>query len=620
MGTQLDRLLAQKEIDHLNWMSQVNRLWTDSQMKAIGVETDDHRCGFGQWLYGQDRRQLEAAHPELAGLIGRMKQPHRELHESVTEINRLMAAHADRESGLAAAGTVLREKTLPALAQVQDLFHAIRKSAGEKIMTNSTLLEKARHTGRNVVISTVVAVAIGLLLAILIAVSISHPIRMSTGDFTQHLDITGKDEIGQLAESLNVLVTHLVRMTRNINNSVATMDTASTELSSISGQMRQGSEQTSDKANMVATAAEEMSANMNSVAAASEQAASNVDIVASATEEMSTTVGEIARNSEKARSITTEAVAQAQDASIKVDELGAAARDINKVTEAITEISEQTNLLALNATIEAARAGEAGKGFAVVANEIKELAKQAAIATNEIKQKINGIQTSTSDTVEKIRMISAVIVEVNEIVTGIAAAVEEQSTATQEIASNVSQASQGIQEVNVNVSQSSVVAGDITKEIAGVDLSAKEMATSSSQVHVSAQDLLKLSSRLTQTIAQFKIPAASFDIGEVKGAHLNWRSRLEGLLHGSGTLTPQEVNSHHECAFGKWYDSPEGQALKQNQAFSAAGHHHEKVHVYARQVVDLFHQGKTEKAAALMKAFEKEREMLFATLDELYLA
>ncbi len=101
---------------------------------------------------------------------------------------------------------------------------------------------------------------------------------------------------------------------------------------------------------------------------------------------------------------------------------------------------------------------------------------------------------------------------------------------------------------------------------------------------------------------------------------LNWRSRLEGLLHGSGTLTPEEVNSHHECSFGKWYDSPEGQTLKQSPAFSAAGHHHEKVHTYARQVVDLFHKGEMEKAAELMKTFEKEREMLFATLDELYLA
>ncbi|HHG88897.1 MAG TPA: methyl-accepting chemotaxis protein, partial [Devosia sp.] len=74
--------------------------------------------------------------------------------------------------------------------------------------------------------------------------------------------------------------------------------------------------------------------------------------------------------------------------SAKVDELGTAAKEIGKVTEAITEISEQTNLLALNATIEAARAGEAGKGFAVVAVEVRRLAQSAAAASNEVKELI----------------------------------------------------------------------------------------------------------------------------------------------------------------------------------------------------------------------------------------
>ncbi len=78
-----------------------------------------------------------------------------------------------------------------------------------------------------------------------------------------------------------------------------------------------------------------------------------------------------------------------------IEKLGRDILEINKVTEAINEISDQTNLLALNATIEAARAGEAGKGFAVVANEIKELAKQTSGATHEIKQHIDSIQNST---------------------------------------------------------------------------------------------------------------------------------------------------------------------------------------------------------------------------------
>jgi methyl-accepting chemotaxis protein len=241
-------------------------------------------------------------------------------------------------------------------------------------------------------------------------------------------------------------------------------------------------------------------------------------------------------------------------------------------------------------------------------------------ATLEIKQRIEGIQNSTGETVGQIKHVATMIHDVNEIVSTIASAVEEQSAATREIASNASQASQGIQEVNDHVARSSTVANEIFSQIAVVNGSANEMAASSSQVFVSAQDLQKLSTRLKKVVAQFTMPAARFDIGAVKSAHLKWRTRLEGLLHGRQALTIQEVTNHHECFLGKWYDSHEGQALKDIPAHGLVGRHHEAVHVFARQIVELYHRGEVQQAAKLMASFEQEREQLFASLDELYLA
>lgn len=325
------------------------------------------------------------------------------------------------------------------------------------------------------------------------------------GDLTARLDVTGKDEVGELAKWFNTFIEKLQGMIRNIAKNADTLNESSTELSELSEQMSEGAEQMSSNANTVATSGEEMSSNMDSMAAAMEEASTNLGVVATSAEEMTATINEIAQNSENARTITGEAVTGAEEVSGKVDELGKAAQEIGKVTETITEISEQTNLLALNATIEAARAGEAGKGFAVVANEIKELARQTAEATQEIKERIEGIQNSTSGTISEIGRILKIINNVDEIVSIIATAVEEQSVTTKEIATGVLQASNGIQEVNQNVAQSSTVSTSIAKEISEVNQTSSEISNSSSQIRLNAKELSSLANELKELFSQFKV-------------------------------------------------------------------------------------------------------------------
>ncbi len=362
-------------------------------------------------------------------------------------------------------------------------------------------------------VGLLITLILGAFIAVVLTLSVTRPIfkgvnfakRLAEGDFSQELDISQKDEVGVLAQSLNEMVRSNARMFKDVSSGVETLASSSTELNTISEDVSSRAEDTASKSNSVATSAEEMSTNMNSIASAMEQASTNVSTVASSSEEMSTTISEIAENSERAKSITGDAVQKSQETSQRVDELGKAASEISKVTESITAISSQTNLLALNATIEAARAGEAGKGFAVVANEIKELAQQTASATGEIKERIQAIQNATDTTVSEIGEISQVINDIDSIISTIATAVEEQSTTTKDIAENVGQASQGIQEVNENVSQSSSVAGEISRDINEVNNSASEMSNSSAQVKQSAEELSKLSEKLKNLVAHFKV-------------------------------------------------------------------------------------------------------------------
>lgn len=417
--------------------------------------------------------------------------------------------------------SIIGEESVKVSGLMQDDFGQVATASSKsRTETGAFLVQSAGkvYTGTTWMVAIVgslcclgVVIAVGLMLQLMVI----RPIKGITaglrdtaegeGDLTKRLVINRQDEIGELAGWFNTFIAKLNTIIIDIGANAETVSSSSLETLAAAEQMLEESDNLHAKANTVAAASEEMNVSMSSVAAASEEAATNISIVADAAAEMKNALDGVVEECRKAQGVSHSATDKVRSATEKVGLLGEAAREIDKVSQVITEIADQTNLLALNATIEAARAGDAGKGFAVVAGEIKNLAQQTQLATKEIKAKIDSIQTSTNDTVSEVGQIAAVIGEVDTIFSAIARSIDAESERSAEVARNIDQAAQGIAEVNENVAQSSQVSAQIAGDMAEVSQVAGQMSTRSEQMKTSSGGLSDLAAQLRKMISVFKV-------------------------------------------------------------------------------------------------------------------
>ncbi len=144
-GNRLDALLAQKELDHLNWAGRVNALLTDEKVTTLDVQTDDHLCAFGKWLYSEQRRQTEQIVPALSPLLKEIEVPHQHLHLSAVEIGRLFKP-ADTDLPI-----ILAEREIDHLrwaAKIRDAFLAGKNSLDVETDPARCALGKWIHSDR----------------------------------------------------------------------------------------------------------------------------------------------------------------------------------------------------------------------------------------------------------------------------------------------------------------------------------------------------------------------------------------------------------------------------------------------------------------------------------------
>ncbi|MFO1501212.1 MAG: methyl-accepting chemotaxis protein [Verrucomicrobiota bacterium] len=471
------------------------------------------------------------------------------------------------------------------------------------------------------------AAAFTIVLGVLITRNISRPIqevfemlqKLAKGDLTHEVSgslAARRDELGQLGHAVAKLSNTLRATLLDVRNGAGTLSAASESLLAVSKRIDKGASTNAESARGVATAAEEASTTSVSVAASMEQASTNLASVAAATEELTSTVADIASNTERTRAISEQASAKAEAISSVMQRLGRAATEIGKVTETITGISDQTNLLALNATIEAARAGAAGKGFAVVANEIKDLARQAAQATDDIKSKIAGMQTAVSSAIGDIESITGIIKEMNAAVGSIAAAIEEQATVTKDVATNISQATAGVRDTNQRIAETSNMSKSIARDIGRVSGESDAMSREGAQLDQTGELLRLLTATLTGTASRFDL-GQQVDFASMKKAHLQWGGRLIEMFTGRQKLTTSDVANHHQCAFGKWYDTEGSERFQSVPTFQDIGRHHETFHTLVAEIVGLWTNGQPARALERFKSVAAQTLELFSLMDRL---
>ncbi|MDR0723089.1 MAG: methyl-accepting chemotaxis protein [Treponema sp.] len=400
-----------------------------------------------------------------------------------------------------------------------------------------------------------IAIVFSVLLTIFIALTIRKPFRQmmdtlkeiaADWDLTKQVTIHSKDELGILAEFLNLMFEKMgdllriiktmtlslsgtgMDLTSNTYQTVSSINEITAAIQSMKGQVNiqvrevhQANKAMEQILAYVDQLNEYIASQSTSVSQSSvsiEEMLAHIHIVAETLSKNEGNVVTLAKASEAGRQGLEQVVTDIQ-------EIARESEGLLEINAVIQNIASQTNLLSMNAAIEAAHAGEAGKGFAVVADEIRKLAEDSSEQSQIIGEMLQKIKTA----IDTITQSTAVMVKEFETI-----------TAGVEIVSNQEGAVRGSMEVQEAGSRIILEAIRKLKTITElVKNSSAEIALQGKEVKHQSRILEQITGEINKGMEEMSKGA------ELIVAAANHVNDISGTNHQSITTLNREIAKFH---------------------------------------------------------------------------
>ena len=479
-------------IEQSSQVSQVSRLMLQA-MNEARVRLDQSRKGDDSASQGKIEQASQAL-TQAEQLKNTVKD---EGYQTVlNEVTGHIASFSDKLAEY--TGLLEQEKTVYQQLH-QRAAQVVERVDQAYVAEDQSMQTQLKNNSLLILGSSVLALLVGLIAAWVITRLIVAPLRtvigvaqqIAAGDLSAKVEVTRRDEIGQLMQAMQQMGEGLSQIVSGLQAGIEQLATSAQSLSAVTEQTNLEVSSQKEETEQVATAMNQMTATVHDVARNAEEAAQAAQTADGKVESGQRVVRQsMSRIEQLADSATS--------ASSSIESLSAEIQNIGTVLGVIKSVAEQTNLLALNAAIEAARAGEQGRGFAVVADEVRALAKRTQQSTEEIERLVSALRSAAQASVQQIQS-SGELVKL-----AVSDALQTES-ALGSIAAAVSLIQQMNQQIAAAAEEQSSVAEEINRSVTSIRASADQSSLAMQGNAASSIELAQLGVELKGMVGHFRL-------------------------------------------------------------------------------------------------------------------